>query len=354
MRIGITGGSGFIGQAFIEACPWDDVQFVRFVRPAVRAGTKYAGARHGEESAMFGVDIDYDRPYMMPMGSEMVFERSFEHHAGDIEPIAENEIHVAWQPDDPQLNAEAVEGLDAMVHLAGENITKHRWNESFKQQIIESRVDATHFLSEQLASLDSPPKVFISASGVGFYGDRGDEIIDESAERGDGFLAHVAEEWEAAAEPLVLRGVRTAFARFGMVLGTGGGAIPKMLIPFRLGLGGKIGSGRQFVSWIDVVDAACALWHIIIKDSLHGPINITSPSPVRNQRLAKSLASTIHRPAIIPAERHAVKLLLGEMAEELLLSSQRAIPHKLLDAGFNFQYPEIEESMQHILGKETK
>src|SRR5277367_374743 len=240
---------------------------------------------------------------------------------------------IAWDFAKP-LAPQSVSGFDAVIHLAGESIAS-RWTQSKKKAIRDSRVLGTRHLSEALAGAASPPRVLISASAIGFYGDRDDEILREDSASGrSGFLPEVCREWEAAAEPAVKAGIRTAFLRTGIVLSGDGGALKQMLPPFRMGLGGKIGSGRQWMSWIDLHDEIGAIRHILENESVSGPVNSVSPHPVTNAEFTTTLASVLSRPAIFPMPAFAARLVFGQMGEELLLGSQRVEPAKLVASGY--------------------
>jgi len=255
---------------------------------------------------------------------------------------------IGWDPARP-LAPELVSGFDAVIHVAGESIAS-RWTESKKKAIRDSRVLGTRHLAEALAWTASPPRVLISASAIGFYGDRDDEILrEDSASGGSGFLPEVCREWEAAAGPAVQAGIRTAFLRTGIVLSADGGALKQMLPPFRMGLGGKIGSGRQWMSWIDLHDEIGAIRHILTNESLRGPVNSVSPHPVSNAEFTKTLASVLSRPAIFPMPAFAARLVFGQMGDELLLESQRVEPAKLLASSFVFQQPDLRGALQDIL-----
>jgi uncharacterized protein (TIGR01777 family) len=257
---------------------------------------------------------------------------------------------IGWDPARP-LAPELVSGFDAVIHLAGESIAS-RWTESKKKAIRDSRVLGTRHLAEALARAASPPRVLISASAIGFYGDRDDEILrEDSSSGGRGFLPEVCREWEAAAGPAVQAGIRTAFLRTGIVLSADGGALKQMLPPFRMGLGGKIGSGRQWMSWIDLCDEIGAIRHILTNESLRGPVNSVSPHPVTNAEFTKTMASVLSRPAIFPMPAFAARLVFGQMGDELLLGSQRVEPAKLLASGYAFQKPDLRLALSEILRK---
>lgn len=234
---------------------------------------------------------------------------------------------------------------DAVIHLAGENIASGRWTAEKKHRIRASRVDGTRHLAERLATFATPPSVLICASAVGYYGSRGDDVMTEDSMRGEGFLAELCEAWEAAAAPARERGIRVVHTRFGMVLSGKGGALPKMMRPFRFGLGGPLGNGTQWMSWVAIDDVCEAIAHILATPSLHGPLNVTSPNPVRNRDFTQTLAKALRRPALFPVPAFALRLVLGEMADELLLASCRAIPKVLLESGYAFRYPHLSDCL---------
>jgi len=253
---------------------------------------------------------------------------------------------------DNRIEAGPAEGCDAVVHLAGENIAGGRWNESKKRRIHDSRVDMTRELCRSLAAMDQPPRVLVSASAIGYYGDRGDEVLDETKPPGDGFLADVCREWEAAAQPAVEAGIRVVHARFGIILSPAGGSLAKMLTPFRFGLGGKLGSGRQYVSWISIDDAVAAIQQAIMNETLSGPVNFTAPHPVTNAELTSTLGRVLRRPTIASVPRPAARLVFGEMADELFLSSARVVPEKLAANGYAFRQEHLEAALRHLLGRQ--
>jgi hypothetical protein len=256
---------------------------------------------------------------------------------------------IAWDPSRP-LAPESVSGFDAVVHLAGESVVG-RWTDAKKQRVRESRVQGTRNLAEALAAAPQRPRVFISASAIGYYGDRGEETLREESSSGSGFLPEVCREWEAAAEPATKAGIRTAQMRFGIVLSASGGALRKMLPPFRMGVGGNIGSGRQWMSWIDIDDVIGAIQHAMKTDTLRGPVNVVGPNPVRNAEFTKTLASVLSRPAIFPMPAFAARLVFGQMADELLLASQRVEPAKLTASAYIFQKPDLRLALATILRK---
>src|SRR5579863_63778 len=254
---------------------------------------------------------------------------------------------IAWDTSRP-LAPESVSGFDAVVHLAGESIVG-RWTDAKKKRVRESRAQGTRNLAEALAATPQRPRVFISASAIGFYGDRGEETLREESSSGSGFLPEVCREWEAAAEPAATAGIRTAQMRFGVVLSASGGALGKMLPPFRMGVGGIVGGGRQWMSWIDIDDVVGAIQHAMKTDALRGPVNVVGPKPVRNAEFTKTLASVLSRPAIFPMPAFAARLVFRQMADELLLASQRVEPAKLMASGYVFRQPELRPALENIL-----
>ena len=297
MRILITGSSGLIGSVLIQLLKGQGHQVVRLVRRTVALG---------EDAAV-------------------------------------------WDPAAGKLETSALEQTDAVIHLAGENIGAAHWNDKRKERMRESRVGGTRLLSESLAQLAVTPRVLVSASAVGYYGSRGDDVLTEDSQPGADFLAEVCRDWESATEPARQKGVRVVNLRIGMVLSAKGGALPAMLPPFKAGVGGKLGDGRQFVSWIAIDDLTRAISHAISTESLSGPVNAVSPNPVRNVEMTKALGKVLRRPTFFSVPAFALRLLLGEMADALLLSSQRAQPRRLLDTGFTFQFPDFELTLRQLL-----
>ncbi len=256
---------------------------------------------------------------------------------------------IAWDPAVP-IAAETVSGFDAVVHLAGESIFG-RWTADKKRKILESRVAGTLHLASALARAEKKPDVFVCGSAIGYYGNRGDEVLREESSPGAGFLAEVCRRWEEAAAPAVQADIRTAHLRTGIVLSPKGGALGAMLVPFKLGLGGRTGDGRQWMSWIDVRDIVGGILHILKNDGMRGPVNMVAPAAVTNAEFAKTLASVLGRPAVFPMPAFAAKLAFGEMGEELLLGSQRVEPGKLMACGYLFQYRELRASLERLLGR---
>ena len=254
-----------------------------------------------------------------------------------------------WNPDAGTIDVQKLEGFDAVVHLAGENIAAGRWTPARKDSILQSRVKGTRLLAESLAGLKRPPKVLVSASAIGYYGDRGAEVLSEESSPGTGFLPEVCRAWESATEPATNKGIRVVHLRIGIVLSTRGGALAKMLPPFRMGAGGKIGSGAQYMSWISLADLCGAILHAIKTESLRGAVNAVSPRPLTNAEFTKELGTALHRPAIFPLPAFAARLMLGEMADALLLASIRIEPARLQASGFAFQDREIGPALAHIL-----
>lgn len=257
---------------------------------------------------------------------------------------------VRWDPSAGEIDAGRIEGVDAVVHLAGENIAG-RWTDAKKARIRDSRVRGTRLLAETLARLPTPPAVMVSASAAGYYGDRGNELLSEESAPGDNFLAGVGQEWEAAADPAREAGVRVVNPRFGIVLSTEGGALGTTLPIFKLGVGGKIGSGRQYWSWIAIDDVVGAILHVLTKDSLEGPVNVTVPDPPTNAEYTRVLGRVLGRPTVFPLPAPAARIMLGQLADELLLASQRIEPARLKETGYSYRYPELEGALRHLLGK---
>jgi len=258
---------------------------------------------------------------------------------------SENEIF--WDPGS-KMDSSKLAGFDAVVHLAGETITG-RWNEEKKAKIRNSRVEGTKSLAQGLASTSNPPKVFVCASAIGYYGDRGNELLKEDSAPGTSFLAEACREWEAATAPAFDKGIRVVNTRFGIVLSKKGGAIKQMLTPFKMGLGGKVGSGKQFYSWIAIDDVVGAIKHALQNEMLQRPVNVVSPNPVTNEEFTRILAKVLCRPALFPMPAFVVKKVFGEMADALLLASAKVEPAKLLESHYPFRYPELEGALHNIL-----
>lgn len=266
-----------------------------------------------------------------------------------VRKAAAGKDQIVWDTSRP-LSPDVVSGFDAVIHLAGETIVG-RWTEAKKRRILESRSQGTGHLAEAAAKASPPPPVFISASAVGYYGDRGDEILREDSSSGPGFAAEVCRQWEGAARPAARAGIRTVQMRIGVVMSADGGALPKMLPPFRLGLGGRLGDGKQWWTWVSARDVAGAIQHVLSHEGLTGPVNTVAPNPVTNAEFTRILASVLNRPAIFPMPAFAVRLIFGEMGEELFLGSQRVEPAKLLASGYQFQHPELKQALKEILRK---
>ncbi|MGH9815244.1 MAG: TIGR01777 family oxidoreductase [Candidatus Acidiferrales bacterium] len=256
---------------------------------------------------------------------------------------------VTWDPQVKMFDPVAAEGADAVVHLAGASIADGRWNAARKRVLRSSRVEATRHLVGELAKLKSPPKIFVSASAVGYYGNRGEEVLTEKSEPAEDFLGCLAQEWEAEALGARKFGARVVLLRFGVILAGHGGALAKMLTPFKLGAGGPIGSGRQWMSWISLPDVVALIQHALASDSLEGPLNAMSPNPVRNREFAKTLGRVLRRPAIAPLPGFVARIMLGEMADALLLASQRAVPERLQSAGYSFQHADLDAALRAVL-----
>jgi len=303
VRVLISGSTGLIGTALVESLRADGHSIGRLARPATRAG---------------------------PAGSA----------AG---------TWIRWDPAAGELDSAAAEGADAVVNLAGASIGGGRWSPTRKRLLRNSRVEATRSLIESLSHLARPPRVFVSASAVGYFGDRGDEELTEQSSPGDDFLAQLCVDWEAAAMRAAEFGARVSIVRFGIVLAAKGGALAQMLLPFRLGLGGRLGSGKQWMSWIALQDATNILRRVLDDEHLSGVVHAVAPGPVRNVEFTAALARVLHRPAILPAPGFALRLVLGEMAEALLLSSQHVIPARLKEAGHPFELPGLIAALGAVL-----
>ena len=295
MRIAITGSTGFIGSQLVSALGRDGHDVVRIVRSRSRSG--------------------------------------------DIQ----------WSPDENRLDTAALEGTDAVIHLAGEEIAQ-RWTDDARRRIRDSRVRGTTLLARTIAGLTRPPRVLVSASAIGFYGaDRGDEVLDESSQPGEDFLADVAVAWEAATEPAAARGIRVVRTRFGVVLDPDGGMLQRILPIFRLGLGGRLGDGKQWLSWISLEDLIEALRFILRTPTVTGAVNVTAPNPVRNDEFTDVLGSVLHRPTLAVVPKFALRAVYGEMAEGTILASQRVIPKRLQEAGFRFAHPKLQAALESEL-----
>lgn len=255
---------------------------------------------------------------------------------------------VYWSPEKGKVSIDELEDLYAVVHLAGENIAG-RWTDQKKASIEHSRVEGTRLLSESLAKLDTKPEVLIAASAIGIYGNRGDEILTEASTSGGGFLAEVGVKWENATNAAKEAGIRVCNLRIGLVLGNDGGALEKMLLPFKLGLGGKIGDGKQYWSWIAIDDLVGIICYLLDNDNIEGPINAVAPNSVTNNEFASALGRVLNRPTILPLPAFAARALLGKMADETMLSSTRVVPEKLIDLGYEFKYTDLDDALAGIL-----
>ncbi len=287
------------------------------------------------------------------IGSELISFLQMEGHSisrliRDRQRLVSREFGF-WDPDKQVLNPLELEGYDAVINLAGENVSNGLWTKAKKARLLSSRVNATRLLASTLAAMKQPPPVWINASAVGYYGNRGDDSLDEQSGPGQGFLADVCRQWEKAAEPALDKNIRTVFLRTGVVLSDKGGALQKMLIPFKLGLGGCIGSGQQYMSWISLTDLVGAIQFALKTPQLKGPVNAVSPIPVTNREFTKILGSLLNRPTYFTVPTFAARLAFGEMADELLLASAKVYPAALLNAGYTFKYPTLTEALKEIL-----
>jgi uncharacterized protein (TIGR01777 family) len=298
VKVVVTGSSGLIGSALVRSLTGDGHEVVRLVRRPARAGDE-----------------------------------------------------VQWDPASRRLDATVLAGVDAVVNLAGAGIGDRRWNDGYKQLVLDSRVDATTTIATAIAEHPEGdrPRVLLSASALGFYGDTGDDAVDESAPPGEGFLVDVVRRWEQATAPAAEAGVRVVTARSGIVLAAEGGALGKVLPLFKLGLGGRLGSGRQWMSWIALADEVAALRFLLTRDDVSGPVNLTAPEPVRNRDYTKAIARAVHRPALAAVPPVALRAALGGFADEGVLVSQRVLPARLDDAGFAFTYVDVDAALAAII-----
>jgi uncharacterized protein (TIGR01777 family) len=299
MFVAITGSSGLVGKALADALEADGHSVRRLVRRATR----------------------------------------------------DEEREIGWDPVAGTIESAKLSGIDGIVHLAGENLAAHRWNEATKARIRDSRIQSTSLLCRTLAGLASKPSVLVSASAVGYYGDRGDEPVDEASPPGCGFLAELCEQWEAETHPARDADIRVVNLRLGVVLTPEGGALAKMLTPFKLGLGGIIGSGRQYVSWISLDDAVRVIQFALAAAALCGPVNAVAPQPVTNREFTKALGRVLGRPTIFPMPALAARSIFGEMADETLLASARVEPRVLAASEFDFKHPQLEPALRQLLGR---
>ncbi len=256
---------------------------------------------------------------------------------------------VNWDPLTGKFDAAAAEGAGAVVHLAGASIAEGRWTEGRKQILRSSRVDATRHLVAGLAKLSRKPRVLVAASAIGYYGSRGDEVLTEQSAPGDDFLGKLCRQWEAESARAEEHGIRTVVLRFGVILSPAGGALARMLLPFKLGAGGRLGSGKQWMAWLTLAEAIGMIRHALDNADLRGAVNAVAPDPVRNADFTKALGRALHRPTLFPAPSFALRFMLGEMADALLLSSQRVIPGRLQAAGYRFQHPRLDAALQAVL-----
>jgi uncharacterized protein (TIGR01777 family) len=298
LRIAISGSGGLVGSAFAAALAGEGHRVVRLVRRASAQGPD----------------------------------------------------EVAWDPAAGRIDAAGLEGVDAVVHLAGENIASRRWSAARKERIRTSRVEGTRLVAGAVAGLARPPRVLVNASAIGYYGDRGDELLEEGSAPGSGFLAETCVAWEAATAPARQAGLRVVSLRIGIVLSAAGGALGRMLVPFRLGLGGRIGDGRQFMSWVALDDLVGIIRRCVLDDTLAGAINAVAPGPVRNAEFTAALGRALRRPTPLPVPAWAVRLLFGEMGTALLLAGARVVPARLERAGFAFRHAGLGSGLASILG----
>ena len=282
------------------------------------------------------------------IGKEVV--RSLAGQGHSVRALSRNVGHAPyWDIGRKIVQLDADDRIDVVIHLAGENIAQGHWTAEKKERILRSRVEGTGLLAEFFAAAAYKPRLMISASAIGFYGERGDEELDEGSEKGKGFLADVSKAWEEATQPAAEAGIRVVNTRFGVVLSPDGGGLAKVLSPFRMGLGGPVGDGSQYMSWVGIHDAAQAILHIIQQEDLNGPVNIVAPHPVTNQQFTQELGKVLRRPAFFPVPKFFLTLFLGEMAKELLFASTRVYPRKLQESGCVFARPDLESALESLL-----
>jgi len=281
-----------------------------------------------------------------------VLTKSLTANGHDVRRLLRNNLlknEPYWNPEDGFINLKDFVDIDAVIHLAGDNIADGRWTSGKKTRIMDSRVKSTKLLAESLAKSEYKPRAFISGSAVGFYGDCGNNIINETRHSGTGFLAGVCKQWEKATGSAANAGIRVANIRTGMVLSMAGGALKKMIIPFKMGLGGIIGNGKQYISWVTIDDVVEMIQYIMTNDSINGPVNLVSPNPVSNYQFTRTLGRVLHRPTILPMPGLIARIIFGEMANELLLAGTRAIPQKLINSGYKFRHSELEAALKYLV-----
>ena len=270
------------------------------------------------------------------------------HHVYPL--IRGDESHpFSWRPEKQSINLNPDIALDVVINLAGPSVADKRWTERRKSEILQSRIMATTLLSNTLINLDHPPQLFVSASAIGFYGPRDDSVVDEKTENGTGFLAEVSRQWETATENAEAAGIRTVCTRFGIVLSTDGGALAKMLTPFKLGLGGVIGSGQQYMSWISLNDVVGAIDFLLSNKQVSGPINLVSPNPVTNYEFTRTLGKVLSRPTVLPMPTWLCRLMFGEMANEILLTGAKVMPTRLTEVGYSFKDANLDQALSSLL-----
>ncbi|HWF12460.1 MAG TPA: TIGR01777 family oxidoreductase [Candidatus Acidoferrales bacterium] len=305
MRILVSGSTGFLGTAIVDSLQKQNHLVARIVRPGSAGRNKAADPRQ----------------------------------------------EVSWDPIAGHFDAASAEESDALIHLAGASIADGRWSDSRKKVLRTSRIDATRHLMGALGKLQSPPRIIVAASAVGYYGSRGDETLTEQSAPGSDFLAELCREWEAETARGAEFGARVVSPRFGIILSAHGGALPRMALPFKLGAGGRLGDGQQWMSWLTLAEVVNIVQFALANSQLAGPVNAITPNPVRNSEFTTVLAKTLYRPALFPAPAFALRLALGEMADGLLLASQRVIPSRLISAGYQFQQPDLAEALADVFRK---
>ncbi|MFA6915332.1 MAG: TIGR01777 family oxidoreductase [Parachlamydiales bacterium] len=282
------------------------------------------------------------------IGNRLIpFLESKGHRVTKIVRSASSNGEIHWDPSNHQIDATLLEGMDVIINLAGENIASGRWTEDRKKKILNSRIDGTRTLSEAVQKLQSPPQLFINASAIGIYGNRGNETLTEDSAPGAGFLADVCQQWEKAIVPLPH--TRVVMLRFGAVLDPNGGILGKMLLPFKIGLGGVIGGGEQYISWVDISDLLDVFEFVISNNMLTGPVNAVAPDPVTNYEYTKTIGEVLSRPTFFSMPEFVARFAFGEMADEMILCSEKVLPSKLTANGFSFKHPKLKQSLEHLL-----
>ena len=359
MRVLISGSSGLVGTAITQLLTENGHTISRLLRHKSRV--KFVEAPPLEERPIEAPQVDPSSDDAPPIDVSSIDDQTEESLPAPIEVAVEKSIEnetlptvprdVRWDPVTNEFDAQAAEGADAVVHLAGASIGDGRWTNARKALLRSSRVESTRHLVDSLRTLSAKPKVFVGVSAVGYYGNRGDEKLTEHSGPGSDFLAQICKDWEHESNRAAEFGARVVILRFGIILSTRGGALPRMLTPIKMFVGGKLGSGQQWMSWISLDDVAKIIQFVLENENVRGPINTVSPYPIRNADFTKKAARAVHRPAVFPAPAFALRLALGEMADGLLLSSQRALPEKLQTLGYKFQDSDLGFTLARLISE---